>query len=152
MFGFGRSKKDKIENMHSTVNRHLYELGSLKKELETHQGVIESLAKKYGLNLDNLNSWNATKMTAEWDRVPNLEDRCALVRAARDSAIVHQKLDELKKAVLAMLPAIQAASADARQRVVAKYGEGTAAIVEAVAEATSNVASKEIIRKGENGE
>ena len=149
---FGRSKTDKIENMHATVNRHLYELGALKKELETHQGVIDGLAKKYGLNLNNLNSWNATKMTAEWDRVPNLEDRIALVRAARDSIIVHKKFDELKKAVTAMLPAIQAESADARQRVVAKYGEGAAAIVEAVAKATSNVECKEIIRKGENGE
>lgn len=147
---FGR--KNKVENMHETVNRHLYELGSLKKQLETHQGVIEGLAKKYGLNLDNLNSWNATKMIAEWDRVPDLEDRRDLVRATRDSIIVYQKLEGLKKAVLSMLPAIQAASEDARQRVVAKYGEGAAAIVEAVAEATSNVECKEIIRKGENGE
>ena len=65
---------------------------------------------------------------------------------------IDKKLDELKKAVTAMLPAIQAESADARQRVVAKDGEGAAAIVEAVAKATSNVECKEIIRKGENGE
>lgn len=149
---FGRSRKERAENMHETMNRHLYELGSLKKQLETHQAVIEGLAKKYGLNLDDLNSWNAAKMTAEWDRVPDLEDRAALVRATRDSIIVYQKLDELKKAVLSMLPAIHAASEESRRRVVAKYGEGAAAIVEAVAEATSNIECKEIIRKGENGE
>ena len=149
---FGRSRKDQVTNMQETMNRHLYEFGSLKKQLETHRGVIEGLAKKYGLNLGNLNSWNAAKMTAEWDRVPDLEDRCALVRATRDSIIVLQKLDVLEKAVRSMMPTIHAASEDARQRVVAKYGEGAAAIVEAVAEVTGSSDCKEIIRKGENGE